>query len=141
MCSLILAHWGGSTWLSKKSKKTIPLGKKCRIDLKPDCKFKFFCCFEVYPKNLMNMDLEGTLEGHFFLERVPLKCASVDPLGGPRRQTWEKLWLLLGAWNESEDSSASMQHLIHPVYHWGLWIGKCMSKNETIRINIFIEWW
>ena len=38
-------------------------------DLKQGFKFKFFCCLEVYLKNIINMDLEGTLD--FFLQDSP----------------------------------------------------------------------
>ena len=36
---------------------------KCRIDLKPGCIFKFLCCLDVYVKEFIDTDLEGTLEG------------------------------------------------------------------------------
>ena len=56
--------------LPKGNPKGYFSGAKCRIDLKPGCKFKFFCCLEVYLKQNDQLDLEVTLEGILW-ERVP----------------------------------------------------------------------
>ena len=44
-----LVRWGGAN-LPTENQKGYIFGTECRIDLKPGCKFKFFCCLEVYVK-------------------------------------------------------------------------------------------
>ena len=60
---------GGAKWPTANQKRYIS-GTECPIDLKPGCKFKFLCCFEVYIRKLIHLDHEGALAGPF-LPRVP----------------------------------------------------------------------
>ena len=41
-------------------------GPECLIDLKPDCKFKFFHCLGTYLIKLISLGIEGSLFGPFF---------------------------------------------------------------------------
>ena len=45
--------------------KNYSSGTKCRIDLRPGCKFKLVRCPKVYKKKLTNLEHERTLAGPF----------------------------------------------------------------------------